>query len=264
MNKLIIFLAMASLWSTVALAGDPEARAIMEKVDAVDDGDRRVSDMKMVLIDKRGKERVRSIRSFAMDQGQDSRSIIFFLDPADVRGTGFLTHDYADPDKDDDQWLYLPALKKSKRIAAGDKSGSFMGSDLNYSDMSSRDLDDFDYTMKGEKEVYGKKVWVIESMPKTPAIAEETGYSKSLLFIYQHNHMLVRAINWVEGKQELKYLDIKRMEKIDGIWTPLEMHVMTKQGKTVLHKTVLTFSNVRYNQDIDAGLFTLRGLEQGI
>ena len=78
-------------------------RQIMDLADARDDGDRSIQDMKMILIDKNGSQRKRTIRSFRMDVGEDEHSILFFLDPADVKDTGFLTYDYDDPNKDDDQ-----------------------------------------------------------------------------------------------------------------------------------------------------------------
>ena len=127
---IIIFaILLVTFFSAPCLsADDQEARAIMEKVDARDDGDNQVSEMEMVLIDKRGKERLRKIQTFSKDKGEDTHRLMFFLHPADVKDTAFLTFDYDDPNKDDDQWLYLPALKKTKRIASTDKSGSFMGS----------------------------------------------------------------------------------------------------------------------------------------
>ena len=121
----------------------------------------------MVLIDKSGHERARKIRSFNKDKGEDKMRIMFFLEPADVKDTGFLTYDYDDAKKDDDQWLYLPALRKTKRIASSDKSGSFMGSDFNYSDMTRKDLDAYDFKILKEEEVRGARSWVIEATPKT-------------------------------------------------------------------------------------------------
>ena len=105
----------------------------MEKVNARDVGERSISEMEMILIDKKGNKRVRKLKTYGLEQGKDSKSLMFFISPADVKNTGFLTYDYDESGKDDDQWLYLPALRKTKRIASGDKSGSFMGSDLNLS-----------------------------------------------------------------------------------------------------------------------------------
>ncbi len=179
-------------------------REIMEKVNERDDGDRSISEMEMILIDKKGKKRVRKIKTYGREKGKDSQSLMFFLSPADVKNTGFLTFDYDESGKDDDQWLYLPALRKTKRIASGDKSGSFMGSDLNYSDMTSPDLDLYDYTLMKETEVKGTKVWQIKTVPKTKAEAEKSGYSKSVVFIRQDNFMMIRAVRWVYKKKRNK------------------------------------------------------------
>lgn len=131
--------------TSFSFADDAKAREIMQKVDDRNDGDNQASDMVMILIDKNDKERIRKLSVFAKDKGEDTLRLMFFVHPADVKNTSFLTWDYDDYDKDDDQWLYLPALKKTKRIASSDQSDSFMGSDLNYSDMTSRNLDDYDF-----------------------------------------------------------------------------------------------------------------------
>ncbi len=250
-----------------AAADDPEARAVMERVDARDDGDNQTSDMQMNLIDKRGKQRVRKISAFKKDKGDDTYRLMFFLEPADVKDTAFLTYDYDDPQRDDDQWLYLPALRKTKRIATTDKSGSFMGSDLNYSDMTSRDLEDYDfrfYEKRKTSQVRGNKVWIIWSIPRSKDIVDETGYEKSLLFVRPDIDMVVRAIHWVKDGGYLKYVDMRRLEQIDGIWVATDTRVTKKKGKATVHKTILTLDNVRFNQDLDDDLFTLRRMEKGL
>jgi len=99
---------------TVAWADEMTAKTVMKKVDARDDGDRSIAEMTMLLIDRHGKQRSRTIRSFSLDKADDTYSLMFFLTPADVTGTGFLTYDYDETTRDDDQWLYLPALKKNQ------------------------------------------------------------------------------------------------------------------------------------------------------
>ena len=240
-------------------------REIMEKVNARDTGDRSITEMEMILIDKKGNKRVRKLKTFGLEKGKDSLSLMFFLSPADVRNTGFLTFDYDESGKDDDQWLFLPALRKTKRITAGDKSGSFMGSDLNYSDMTSPDLNLYEYTLMKETEVNGQKVWQIKSVPKTKAEAEKSGYSKSVVFIRQDNYVMIRGVRWVHKKKRNKYLDVRKLEKIDGIWVSTEMHVTTKSGKKTLHKTILKEKNMRFNRDeVNVNLFTIRRLEKGL
>jgi hypothetical protein len=267
-----ILLAVLALIAPAADADEPSggggtpvsARAIMELVDARDDGDNGTQSMEMILIDKNGNKRERNIRSFSRDVGEDTHSIMFFESPADVKDTGFLTYDYDDDSKDDDQWLYLPALKKTKRIASNDKSGSFMGSDFSYADMTDRKLDYYDYTLMKETEVDGVKVWQIESIPNTEEEIDETGYTKSIVFVRQDNYVVIRSVNWVKKGKRLKYFDVKKLEQVDGIWVPTEMHMTTKKGKATLHKTVLKAHDVRFNQDIDEDMFTVRQLEKGL
>jgi hypothetical protein len=189
---------------------------------------------------------------------------MFFKHPADVKDTAFLTHDYDNPIKDDDQWLYLPALGKTKRIASSDKSGSFMGSDLNYSDMTDRNLPDYDFTQKKEMAVNGIDTWLIESIPRSKKVIRETGYKKSLIFVRQDNYVVIRALHWEKDGGYLKYVDVKRLERIDDIWVATEMHVTRKKGKQLAHKTILKLNNIKFNQDLDNELFTVRRMEKGL
>ena len=266
-HLVISFLIILVFDGRIAIADDPLARSIMEKVDARDDGDNQTADMEMVLIDKKGKKRIRKIRTSSKDRGEDTLKLMFFVHPADVKDTAFLTYDYDDAQKDDDQWLYLPALRKTKRIATADKSGSFMGSDLNYSDMTSPDLEDYDFSFyeKGkETEVRGNKVWVIWSVPRTKEVIRETGYKKSLLFVRPDLDMVVRAVRWVDQGGYLKYVDVKSLEQIDSIWVATETHVTKKKGKKTAHKTILQLNNVKFNQDLDYDFFTIRRMEKGL
>ena len=247
----------------IANAEELTAREIMERVDARDDGDYATQDMEMILIDKRGNQRVRKLRSFARDVGKDDQSIMFFLSPADVEDTGFLTYDYDDPEKDDDQWLYLPALSRTKRIASSDKSGSFMGSDFSYADMSDRPLDHYEYELMGESEIDGVPVWQIQATPITEREKDETGYEKQISFVRQDNYVVVRSVAWVKKGKRLKYFEVEDLEQIDGIWVATEMHMTTRKGKETLHKTVLYAKNVKFDQDLPEDLFSVRQLEKG-
>jgi hypothetical protein len=264
---LIVVAALTFTSSNLFAQDDPEARRIMEMVDARDDGDNQTADMEMILIDKNGSKRNRKIASFSKDKGDDTLRLMFFLQPADVEDTAFLTFDYDDPNRDDDQWLYLPALRKTKRIASSDKSGSFMGSDLNYSDMTDRELEDFDYRFyeKGREQTFdGIKTWAIWSIPRSKTVVKETGYAKSLLFVRQDNYFVIRSILWVENGGDLKYMMVNRLEQISGIWVATEMQVARKAGKQTVHKTLVKLDNVRFDQDLDEAMFSIRKMEKGL
>ncbi len=263
-NRVILCVIVLLAAVPGVMADDPAARAIMEKVDARDKGDNQTSTMEMILIDKRGNQRVRRIAAYSKYKGEDRYQLMFFQHPPDIKDTAFLTWDYDDPDKDDDQWLYLPALRKSKRIASRDKSGSFMGSDFTYSDMTDRNLSDYDFSLKKKITVKGTPSWLIESIPINKAVVKETGYTKSLLIVRQDNHFVIRAVHWVKDGGYLKYVDVKKLEQVEGVWVATEIFVTKKRGKQTVHKTVLRFNHVKFNQDLDFDLFTVRRMEKGL
>ena len=263
-KKLLLGLSLGlSLMTTNSLADDAQARAIMVKVDARDDGQTIKQDMMMILIDKNGNKRIRDMKSFTKDFGVDTHQILFFKSPADVKNTAFLTYDYDNSKKDDDQWLYLPALKKVKRIPSADKSGSFMGSDFSYFDMTQRDLQDYNFKLLKETSVRGHAAWMIESTPRTSKVKRESGYTKTVAIVRQDNYMVVRAINYMRNGKK-KYLDLKRIHKQQGVWIVDEMSMTTKKGKSTVHKTILKFKNIKLNQNIKDSMFTTRRLEKGI
>jgi len=261
----IVFAALLLvLFAAARPAAALSAREIMEKVDARDDGDNMTADVKMILIDRLNHKRVREMKVFIKDKGRDTWKMQFFLSPADVRNTAFLTYDYYEGGRDDDQWLYLPALKKTKRIATSDKSGSFMGSDFTYSDMTKRDLEDYDYKLLKEMDVDGHKTWLIEAVPRTKDVIDETGYTRSVIFVRQDNYAVIRAVHYLKKGNRRKYLNVKKLELIDGIWVATEIHMTTKKGRATEHKTILRFTNVKFNLSLDDSMFTVRRLEKGL
>jgi len=263
-KKILFLLGVgATLLTSNLMADDATARTIMEKVDARDDGQTLEQDMLMLLIDKNGKERTRDLKSYGKDKGEDSHRTMFFKSPADVKNTAFLTYDYDDASKDDDQWLYLPALKKVKRIPSTDKSSSFMGSDFSYFDMTDRDLEDYDFKLIKETKVRGHDAWMIESTPRNQKVIDESGYEKTIAIVRKDNYVVVRAINFLTNGKK-KYLDLKKIHEENGVWLVDEMTMTTKKGTRTLHKTVLSFSNVTLNGSIDDGVFTTRRLEKGL
>jgi hypothetical protein len=265
-KKFILALTIASISSSLLFA--ESGLSIMKKVLDRDDGDNIIANMQMQLIDKKGHKRIRDMKTYSKDYGNDEKKVIFFLSPSDVRNTAFLTFDYADDSKDDDQWLFLPALKKTKRIPSSDKDSSFMGSDFTYGDMVDPNLDD--YTFKVIKESYVKrksgknKVWVIERTPINQDVIDETGYIKSIAYVRQDNYMITRAKHFLKKSGRVKYMDVKKIQQIDGIDTAIITTATTKKGRRTLHKTILINSDIKMNQDLKDNLFTIRTIEKGI
>ena len=261
--KLLLLLSL-TLSALFALSGEE----IAQKVHDREDGDNSTSNMKMILIDKNENKRVRELKTFGKDKGkdkgEDKLKLMFFLSPADVKNTAFLTYDYDDSSMDDDQWLYLPELRKVKRIASSDKSSSFMGSDFTYSDMTSKNVQDYTYLIMKEPMVGGHKTWQIQVTPKAQKTIDETGYTKSILFVRQDNFVVVQALYYVKEGEKLKYMQVTELELIEGIWSTTAIQMVTKKGQQTLHKTILEFSDLKYNQELKESFFVTRTLESGI
>ncbi len=256
MKKLLLSAAMvANVWAISNFELAQKSDAVMSGY-----GDAK-SEMVMTLVNANGQARERTMRSLTLEKDGGDKSLMEFLTPADVKGTKFLSYEHAD--KDDDQWLYLPALKKVKRIPSSDKSSSFMGSDFSYYDMTDRNLEDYDFKLLKETKVRGKKVWMIEAIPRTSKVVKESGYTKTIGLVRQDNYVVVRSIGFLKNGKK-KYLDIKKMHKQGGVWLIDEMTMTTKKGKTTVHKTILKFSHIKLNKAISDNMFTTRRLEKGM
>jgi hypothetical protein len=252
---LAIFLA--GLVSPVISYSQLNGREIIQMVKDQPDGDNRRSVMTMTLVNKRGSKRERTMLSYAQDDGRDTRSIMFFKAPADVQGTGFLTWDYDDPDKDDDRWLYLPAMKKTRRISGSSaRKEYFMGSDFTYDDMGGRNLDEDEHTLVGEEMLGNRKCWVVRSTPRE----EDAMYAETISWIWQDALKAVR-IEFYDRMGELqKTLTINDIRKTDSYWTVYGMEMRNHQRN---HQTLITIQQMEYDISIPENQFTVAALERG-
>lgn len=259
--------------ATPALALDPnttDARAIAKAVEDRYDGDNSTSKVTLTLIDSSGRKRVRKTRNMSKNFDGGTKSLMFFESPADVRNTGLLSIDYDDGAKDDDQWLYLPSLHKSTRISTSDKSGSFMGTDITYSDMTKKDIEVYDYRIIEQSvQVDGEDCWVIESRPKTDKEKKETGYLKTHVWISKSKLMPLQMKAWVIEGKKLKYMkfsDFQQLPAKDGkVWSAGRMEVRTMRGKNVESTTILTTDQLKFEDpSVTDDQFSERRLEKGI
>jgi hypothetical protein len=232
-------------------------REIIQLVKDQPDGDNRKSVMTMTLINKRGSKRERTMLSYAQDYGKDSKSIMFFKAPADVRGTGFLTWNYDNPDNDDDRWLYLPAMKKTRRISGSSaRKEYFMGSDFTYDDMGGRNVDEDEHTLMGEEQLEGRQCWIIKSIPKE----DDAIYSKTISWIWKDALKAVR-IEFYDRMGELqKTLTITDLQKTGDFWTVYAMEMQNHQRN---HQTLISIQQMEYDISIPDNHFTVASLERG-
>ena len=212
--------------ATIPPGGSPEAKglAIAQEVDRRDRGWRDMqASMRMVLRNKQGQESVREVRVRALEvQGDGDKSLSIFDAPADVKGTAFLSHTHAT--RPDDQWLYLPALRRVKRIASANKSGPFMGSEFAYEDITSQEVEKYSYKFLREEKLDGRETYVLERYPAY----KYSGYTRQVVWIdkeiwrplkidyYDRKNALLKTLTFHDYKQYLgKYWRPDRMEMVN-------------------------------------------------
>ncbi len=253
-------------FSTATVQAEPlDAAEIMKRVDERYDGDTRESRAQLILIDKRDRQRVRDLTLFGLDTEEVEKSVIYFMSPADVEGTAYMAYDWEDPSREDDSWLYLPAMQKIKRVAASEESGAFMGSDFSYADINGIDYEDFTYTMIEESEdVDGHDCWVIESLPKDKSVIDKTGYTKSVNWIRKDNFVQVKGIINVEKGNRIKYFAARDLREVQGIWTAHTLQMVTTRNNKKEHASLFQITEVHYNGDVDASMFDTQAMQRGL
>ena len=181
-------------------AETPEEKglAIAQEADRRDSGFRNyTNDVRMILKNKQGQESIREIRSRTLEvDGDGDKSMTIFDQPRDVKGTALLS--FTHKTGPDDQWLYLPALKRVKRIASDNKSGPFMGSEFAYEDITSQEVDKYTYKFLRDDTLDGLDVFVFERYP----VDKKSGYTRQIIWLDQENHK-ERKIEYYDRKNVL-------------------------------------------------------------
>ena len=200
--------------------------------------------------------------------------------PTNVKGTGFLTYDYKTTDvdgvdKDDDQWLYLPALRKVRRISSSDRGDYFLGTDFTYDDIKLEgkvDVKDYNFSLiDSDKEIDSEKNLVsnkrnvsrryrIEATAKNSSIVKEVGYSRAELTIDSEKWMIIEAKYWGIKGRPLKTLQVSDIQLVDDIWTAHRLFIENHKSG---HKTLFEFSEVDYKTAVKDSMFSKRTLKRG-
>lgn len=240
------------VWANPSLTG----RQLMLKVDERPDGENRKTVSRMTLINKRGRERVRLMITYSKDYGKDSKSLFYFKKPADVKGTGFLTFSYDEPERDDDRWLFLPALKKVRRISGSSKNDYFMGSDFTYDDMGGRSVDEDHHQITGEELINGKPCWIVVSTSKDKNYL----YSKVRRWIEKESLVPIKGEFFDKQNDLIKTLTVTDLRRHQGFWTIYKMEMNNSQEN---HKTVISIDDVQYDLGVKDSLFRVSTLEKG-
>jgi hypothetical protein len=173
-----------------------DARQIADR--AANSIDLEAMEMVATLItkDDKGNERVRQIATVTKKFDGTTKTMMKFLSPADVKGTAMLVYDYKQ--KNDDMWIYLPALRKTRRIVSSEKAKSFMGTEFSNADMSKPNMDDFTYALLGSEMINGKDCWKVETKCINEDIEDQNGFSRKVVYIEKSTYLM----------QKMEYYDL--------------------------------------------------------
>lgn len=216
-------------------------------------------DMQMVgsmeLVSARGQKRLREYMSLRLDQQDGRKVMIRFTAPADIAGTSFLVLE-TDGSQNTEQHLYLPALKRTRRIVTSQQGRSFVNSDFTYEDMQRQPLKNWKYQLDVPSEYLGRCCYVLISEPRP---STDTQYSRIISLIDVETFMPLKIDFYDDKNRYSKRYQVGKLAIIDGIVTEMEV---TMEDILSGHSTNLVTKQVRYNRNLSESLFTIRNLEQ--
>jgi uncharacterized protein len=250
LSSLAVFLA-ATLGSAVQAAAE-DAKTILDKVSKNVDADDEVANIKMVISEADGakKERTIEIRRKGADDNQ--KILVKLQGPADLKGTALLS---VAKGKSNDQWLYLPSSKQTRRIQSSGKGGGFMGSELNYEDMGSSAEAKFESKISGKKEEGGRKFTLIENTPKGTSV-----YGKTVIWVDDKLYLVSKVEYFDKALKPLKVSTFSGYKQYEKVWRAQKIAVSNLQNK---RGTTLELSNLKVNKGLSDGEFTESALTEG-
>ena len=253
------FILILFMITNIALAETPEEKGfiVAKEADLRNKGfGNFTSDMLMILRNKHGQESKRRIRIRTLEvKGDGDKSMTIFDTPRDVKGTAFLnfTHKVGD----DDQWLYLPALKRVKRISSRNKSGSFMGSEFAYEDVSSQEVEKYTYKWIRDEVYEDQECFVVEYYPVDQ---KNSGYTRQVTWHDKSEYRVLKVEYFNRKKSHLKTLTSTGYQKyLDKHWRATEMFMINLQnGKN----TKLVWSNYKFQTGLTDKDFNKNSLKR--
>jgi outer membrane lipoprotein-sorting protein len=232
-----------------------DGRTLAQRVSDRDDGKDSYAKTEMILVDKAGSERSRVMLLARKKYGDLAKVYIRFNAPPDIEGTAFLA--WENREGPDDQYLYLPSLRRVRRIVSSQKDRSFVNSDYTYEDLEKRKVEKDNHRILRSESLGKYDCWILESVPKA---ASESQYGKLVSWIAKDNYVPVKT-EFYDSRNTLSKTYLARdIKKIDGIWTVTESEMHNVKDGT---RTILRIRSIRYNTGIPDRVFTTAYLEHG-
>ena len=247
---IIIVLLISSVYAN---GQEMTGKMLAQKVFDRDRGINSVSLSQMVLISENGNKRVRQFTNKRLIKDELERQLIRFTAPADIDGTGFLTIEK--PGWETEQFLYLPALRRTRRIVSSQKSTRFVNSDFTYEDMERHSVDDYIYKITGTKKIGSLDCYTLETRPRKET---KTQYSLTIAQIVKQSLVPVFVKYFDKKETHIKTYKVLKMDQIQNIWTEMTVSMEDHKKK---HKTYIKLENIKYNTDIKKDIISRKSLE---
>jgi len=264
----LVLLSLIVAWLVPIVSAAAESGTeLAAAMQARDEGVYLRQHLLMTMRSKKGHVRRREATYVRASQPNRRQTLIRFTAPARIRDSSFLTHEHMRDKKPDDQWLYLPALRKVRRVSAADRGDHFFGSDFTYEDIKAAtkfNLADYNFTLLPQSqspnldipiaptESHGE-ILVLQGEPKTNAIARELGYGRIVAWVDSARLIPVRVHYWDLSGSLLKRVKIGELSLADDIWTP---QLIEAHNEKTGHKTQFKFSAIEYPTDLPEKLFS--------
>ncbi len=234
------------------------ARDIMEKASEAVAFDAIEMAMTLKIYDTKGSERIRQISTVSRKFGLTNKTMMKFIAPADVKGTAILVYDHENTS--DDMWIYMPALRKTRRIVSSERGKNFMGSEFTNADMSKPSLDDFKYRLLGTESFNGVNCWKIEAVCKDKLVEDEYGFSKKIAYIGQGNYLCYKVEFYdLEGSLFKTQTVGQYKKQADGKYIAGYMEMKNEQNG---RRSVIQIDNFRMGSNIAESTFVPSMLER--
>lgn len=257
-----LLLAIALPGFSTEIKSEAEADKIIGKVRDRADGNDYYSEASLITIENDGNERTRKLIYLQKDSEESENFIIYFTEPKDVEKVAFKIANYAEiTGKEDDQWMYLPAFRKTRRISASDKRGSFMGSAFSYIDLDKPRVGDYSQKLVGEELAMGRDCHVIERIPVSDAVINKTGYHRTVVWVDKERFMVLRQTYYDAKNVLFKEMNVKKLEEVDGVWSVMDSEMVNRVNEK---SSRLLFTYLKYDVGLEESLFAEKTLRIGV
>jgi len=261
---LLLFFAsfQASAWAL-----DKSASAIMKAVDESYRGDTRTIIIQVVLVDKDKTRNYRKIRTINKMYGRDEKGLTYILEPAKLKGTGFLSYDWSLQTRENEAWIYLPDLGKVTRLSTSNRADYFLGSDFTYGDLERLEVDDFDYQFADDERPAATGEVIIDALPRADIldhVIDKTGYTRIRYWVDTERVFVMKAKYWLKDKGWVKYYTASRVEQVSGAWIAKNEQMILTRHDQMVHATLMMVESIELNNSVDDSVFTTYGLEKSL